>query len=243
MEKLKFGQGSDNAKLHKLEEKIGKRIFTFSLLSGHTCPFAQDCLSKVVDGKLVDGPNIKFRCYSATNELIYRNVHKNRAHNTRLLRAHKSAESIAELIEASLPPGVNGSVVRLHIGGDFYSQAYFDAWLIVARNHPKTRFYAYTKATPYWVKRLGDIPKNIKLIASRGGRRDDLIDKYKLRSAKVFFSVEAAESERKRIDHDDSIALAGRADFGLMIHGIQPAGSEAMRAKYAHWKGGGYAHS
>lgn len=37
-------------------------------------------------------------------------------------------------------------VVRVHAGGDFYSTEYIDLWIEIARRHPKTRFYAYTRS-------------------------------------------------------------------------------------------------
>ena len=37
-----------NAKLDKLAALTGKKVFAFSLLSGHTCPFAKECHSKVI---------------------------------------------------------------------------------------------------------------------------------------------------------------------------------------------------
>ena len=38
------------------------------------------------------------------------------------------------------------SVVRLHVGGDFYSPAYARKWLRVMRRSPHVRFYFYTRA-------------------------------------------------------------------------------------------------
>ena len=47
---LKFSPAKGNAKLIQLGKALGiktSEVFTFSLLSGWTCPFAKDCLSKV----------------------------------------------------------------------------------------------------------------------------------------------------------------------------------------------------
>jgi hypothetical protein len=125
---------------------------------------------------------------------------------------------------------VDADIVRLHIGGDFYSQTYFDAWLQVAAKHPDKLFYAYTKALPYWLARIGDIPNNFKLIASKGGIHDELIKKFKLRSAEVVYSVDEAEAKGLKIDHDDTLAYKGNESFALLIHGAQPAGSIASVA-------------
>jgi hypothetical protein len=124
-------------------------------------------------------------------------------------------------------------MVRIHVGGDFFSQAYFDAWLANARKSPETIFYAYTKSLPYWVSRLDDIPSNFILTASRGGRKDEMIQEYGLREAVVVFSVEEAEKLGLEIDHDDSHAYTNGPSFALLIHGTQPKGSKAASAKNA----------
>ena len=89
---LKFGRG--NAKLDELAKQFECDVLTFSLLSGWTCPFAHECLSKVHVGKngrrfVVDGPHTKFRCFSASQEALYTNVYESRKHNTDLLKACK----------------------------------------------------------------------------------------------------------------------------------------------------------
>jgi len=45
---LKFGKA--NAKLEALEKATGRKVYTFSLLSGHTCPYAKDCKSMAMIG-------------------------------------------------------------------------------------------------------------------------------------------------------------------------------------------------
>jgi len=60
---------------------------------------------------------------------------ESRWHNYGLLRG-RNAEEMANLILASLSP--LASYVRVHVSGDFFSQAYFDAWVEVARQRPRT---------------------------------------------------------------------------------------------------------
>jgi hypothetical protein len=71
------------------------------------------------------------------------------------------------------------------------------------------------------------------MTASRGGRLDHLIDQHNLREAKVVFSEAEAEALGYDIDHDDShAAIPSLRDqsFALLIHGQQPAGSDASAA-------------
>ncbi len=76
---------------------------------------------------------------------------------------------------------------------------------------------------------MAEIPSNLILTASRGGKFDHLIDKHKLKCAEVVFSEKEAKDKGLEIDHDDSHAL-GNKSYALLIHGIQPPGSEAGKA-------------
>ena len=120
------------------------------------------------------------------------------------------------------------TVIRVHVAGDFFNQAYFNAWMQVARNRPDIIFYAYTKSIGFWINQLGNIPSNFKLNASYGGKQDNLIEQYNLKYAKVVFSVEQAGN--LKIDHDDTSAYMRDESFCLLIHNTQPKGSEASKA-------------
>jgi hypothetical protein len=223
---LKFGKG--NAKLDSFKEKI----ITFSLPAGRSCPGANECKSMAVrkNGKtrIKDGPNTKFRCFAASQEVMYPATYNARHHNFKALRGQTSA-SAALLILTSLPK--KAKYVRVHVSGDFFSQAYFNAWMLVAKWLPDVTFYAYTKSIHYWVNRFGKVPANFILTASYGGRYDALISEFDLRYAKVVFSEEEARTLRLEIDHDDSHAIKQGKSFALLIHGTQPKGSEAAKAK------------
>lgn len=230
--KLKFGRG--NAKLDKLEVKMGKPVFTFSILSGHNCPYAKDCKSFAVEdsqGKrhIQDGPDTQFRCFSASQEVLFSNVYKSRKSNGEIVMlAAQSVDNAAKAICDSLPK--KAGVVRIHVGGDFKTQAYFDAWALAASLTPNVLFYAYTKSLPFWIKRRDTLPANFILTASYGGQRDDLIAKHSLRFAKVVYSVAEARKLKLPIDHDDSHAAKQGKSFALLIHGTQPKGSAAGAA-------------
>ena len=179
--KLKFAKG--NAKLEK-------DTAVFSLPAGHTCPAALLCQSRAdkLTGKLTDGNRNVFRCYAASAENLFRNIRVSRWRNFEALQACKGVTAMVDLILRSMP--VKGiKLCRIHSSGDFFSQSYFDAWLAVARSKPDVIFYAYTKALPYWIARLSDVPSNFRLVASRGGRYDSLIEAHNLRNVKVVLTV------------------------------------------------------
>jgi hypothetical protein len=220
---LKFGFG--NAKLAGV-------IATFSLPAGHTCPCANECLSKSdrFTGKLTDGPKTVFRCFSATNEARATSVRNSRWGNFEKLKAAKTVQGMANLIQNSLPIGVN--IIRLHVSGDFFNETYFKAWLNVAIANPSILFYAYTKTLSFWVNHRQAVPSNFQLTASQGGKQDSLIVKHNLKYAVVVFSENEAKLKGLEIDHDDSHAMKGDKSFALLLHATQPKGSPAADA----WK-------
>jgi len=237
---LRFGQ--PNAKLKALEiseyNLTRKRVATFSLPSGFTCPEAKECLSYAnrKTGKIKDGKHTKFRCFQASAEAIYPSLRNMVWNNFDSLReaakeAGEGRESIemAKLILASLED-VKFDILRVHVGGDFFSDDYYHAWVMVAKAMPNKLFYAYTKSLTSWKQMRGITPENFVLTASRGGKNDELIDELNFKCAEVVFSEEEAADKGLEIDHDDSHAAYGDESFALLIHGTQPKGSEASQA-------------
>jgi len=216
-------------KFQKGNAKLDKKIYTFSLPAGHSCPFANDCLSKSdrLTGKLTDGPNTQFRCFAASAEAVYKNVRLARWHNFDLLKK-LTTDQAANLILASLPKKAN--IVRIHVSGDFFNESYFMAWLQVAKLKPEVLFYAYTKSLIYWVNYIKEIPGNLVLNASEGGKLDAKISEHGLKFAKVVYSPEQAQELGLLIDHTDEAAYKTKESFALLIHGQQPKGSKASQS-------------
>lgn len=233
IDKLKFSPA--NSKLQKLEKKLKKKVFSFSTLSGHCCPFANECSSKAVEingsVKIQDGPNTKFRCFSASQEVAFPAVYKSRKYNTDLIKScGNNIKKIEEMISGSIPE--KAEYIRVHVAGDMFTYNYFVAWMNVAKIHSNMTFYAYTKSIPFVVKAIKEdkIADNFIITASYGGTHDDLIDKHDLRYAKVVFSEEEANLLGLEIDEDDSHAAKHGPSFALLLHGTQPKGSKASEA-------------
>ena len=225
-----------NTKLKKLQKVLKRRVFSFDILSGHTCPGAKDCLAKVVydwvqdSYKLVDGPKQKFRCYSASQEAQYTGTYNLRLENWESIDKLNSVNKIASGLCRSLP--TKAETVRIHTAGDFFKEIYFLAWLLVAKRNPDVVFYAYTKMNPFWVKHRNIIPDNMILTASRGGKWDHLIDEHGLRESVVVYSKDEADQLGLELDDNDSHAAdPSKRDqnFALLIHGMGPAGSKQAK--------------
>jgi hypothetical protein len=212
-----------------------RKVYSFDILSGYSCPYAKTCLSRVITKngarKIADGKYNLIRCFSASQEALYTTLHQRRLKNYRNVKMRSNDPNrIYSWLKYHLPK--NAGIIRIHVSGDFFSQNYFDAWLMMAKNHPSVLFYAYTKSLPFWIKRLGEIPDNFVLTASYGGWRDDLIEKFNLRYCKVFFSEEDAKREGLTIDKTDEFAANPKlknVNFGLLLHGTQPKGTDAAK--------------
>ncbi len=178
-------------------------VYEWNLPSGFTCPFAMECLVKVDrhTGKF-DNKSKAYRCYSAMQER-FPAVRNHRWANFDFLRDGGKPE-IPKKAEA----------VRIHMSGDFYSQDYFDMWLDICNENPKIEFWAYTKSLKYWEKRINEIPDNLILTASKGGRNDNLIDEYNLKNVEIIKTKEDAKG--KPIDTCDDQARIPNVNFCLL---------------------------
>ena len=246
---LKFSKANTKLqKLYKLAmtvlkqwlgQKIGRstaKVYSFDMLSGVDCPFAFNCKSQAEvqeDGsrRIKDGPDTKFRCFSASQEVLFTNTYNARKRNHDAIHALETSDDMADALCEALPKDCR--IVRIHVSGDMFSHQYFTAWIKVAQRNPTILFYAYTKSLIYWIRSRDLVPANLVLTASYGGRNDELIAEHGLRSAKVVFSQQEADDLGLEIDHDDSHACdptRANQDFALLIHGVQPKGSKAAEA-------------
>lgn len=235
MKLLKFSTG--NGKL--------KNRLIFSLPAGYACPHAGVCktFADRTTGQITDLPQYTgveatddYRCFAAMAETRPA-VRDARWHNWDLIRGTmyqngNQAMLIADLIDLSLMYQPDKDLIRIHEAGDFWTENYMRAWIIVAQRRPKQTFYAFTKSLGMWLALQDIMPDNFKLTASFGGTLDYLIPKYPevfKRVAHVVYTEEDAQAKGLSIDHDDSYCL-GDVPFALLVHGSQRAGSEAMQA-------------
>lgn len=247
---LKFSPANAKTKrlktLPELQSFLTKKrkVYSLDLLSGWSCPGAKDCLARVhVSNKkrwLEDGPQAKFRCFSASQEVAFPNVYKLRKHNFDCLKKCRSAIQCRDLILKSLPKNIG--ILRYHVGGEFFKQAYLNGAIAVALARPDILFYTYTKSL-HFLQNVdmvdpanGVILPNFLVTTSRGGKYDHLIPKLGVRTATVILE----NNSDLPIDHDDSHAATPGGNFALLIHGQQKAGSDASLARRKLGKLGSY---
>lgn len=203
-------------KFTKGNSYLPKGTYTFNLPSGWSCPQAKDCraMAHRDTGQIIKGKDQVYPCYSAAYER-YPAVRKQVWENFEGLKDRKFEEMVRAILEAFPAKAKN---VRIHGGGDFFSQTYFDAWLAVCRLRPEVNFWAFTKSLPFWTARIKEIPENLSLTASYGGRSDFLIEQYNLRSAQVVFSLEEASMLGLELDMNDRLAMRRGNSFALLLN-------------------------
>jgi len=183
-------------------------VYEWNLPTGHTCPSALECLVKVnrETGKFLNSSNL-YRCYAANAER-WPSVRNYRWNNFEF--AKKGFKLILPLEAKS---------IRIHASGDFFSQKYFDLWLEICRENPNVEFWAYTKSLNYWVKRLQEIPSNLILTASYGGKFDHLIKEFNLKHTIVI--KDKSEAIGMPIDFNDDEARKPNINFYLLDNFIK----------------------
>ena len=215
-----------------------------SLPVGYTCPEAGACKTYVKPGPL--GPGEKgskkirpkpgeehLTCFAAGTETSRPEYQRMVWNNYKLLTAARRDpnSSYMKLISDSIRyyESQEGKIriLRIHSGGDFFQQDYFDAWLNVAISMPDIIFYAYTTSLQMWVKRIGQIPPNFKLTASRESRQAHLIEEEALRQSIIVRTVQEAMEKALPINIDEFEAIFTDGDFALLLHGGQVAGETA----------------
>ena len=179
-------------------------VYEWNLPTGSSCPFALECKVTVdrITGKF-DIYKGQYRCYASGPER-FPAVREHRWRNFDYVREGNIPE---------LPKKCNA--VRIHASGDFFNQSYFDMWLELCKNNPKVEFWAYTKSIQYWINRINDIPNNLVLTASRGGRQDELIDRNGLKNVTICKSKEDVPYGLP-IDTNDDLARIPEINFALV---------------------------
>lgn len=210
-----FFWSKSNSKLNKTAkkwtERFGKaasfRSFNIPRLSSETgmktCPYAGSCADI---------------CYAGQGRMNFSTARAARERNLDHITSITPRELSKELVD-----DVNRmravTHIRIHDSGDFFSRAYYRAWVRTAVECSDKIFYAYTKSIPFleWDSH----PKNFRVVQSVGGKRNKDID-LNYSHAKIF----ATEAERKKAGYcdgnvSDIPAILGQKKIGLVYHGVK----------------------
>ncbi len=124
--------------------KVGK-IASFSLTPIVTCPNHKWCSAKCYALKAYRAyPNTK-AAYDRNTDMAQNNLPELKAQLKTFLTAYKR------------------NYFRLHVSGDFFSQAYLDMWIEVIEEYPDINFLAFTKA---FTLNYSEKPDNLEILFS-----------------------------------------------------------------------------
>jgi len=158
----------------------------------NTCPNASACAAF---------------CYAKNGTYRFKNVLK--SHIEKLELVLNDLPKFKQLMNAELSKKkYRGKYIRIHDAGDFFSKDYALAWVDIAVFNPQVNFYSYTKEVQLFkVDLKHNIPSNLIMIYSFGGRQDYLIDKENDRHSDVFPNYdEMIALGYNDIEQDDKLA-------------------------------------
>lgn len=208
---LQLYWSSGNQKLKKLRT-IGFSLPAYQAADGfHVCPQAGAC-AKV--------------CYARQGR--YRQPHAIATRERNLLIVRSDLARFVRLAIKDLAARPSRTTVRVHDSGDFFSQAYLDAWFAIARTFPRKRFYCYTKSLHLdW----SAMPGNWRRVQSAGGKLDRLIDRSQ--SHALIFGSDLARRAAGYRDgtRTDTPAVHGHRAIGLVYHGVR----KLTETETQHW--------
>lgn len=144
------------------------------------------------------------------------------------------AAMIAELNAAKF----HGAWIRIHDSGDFFSDAYLQAWLDICRARPDTNFYAYTKEVSRFRTLVEpDPPPNFLWVYSYGGTQDDALDAERDRVADVFPDETAiAKAGWASQEASDLLAVLGPRLVGVPANRIPIFLMRLSGRRFSEWQ-------
>lgn len=135
-------------------------------------------------------------------------------------------------------PRFRGEYIRLHDGGDFFSDDYTSRWLRIARDSPDVTFYCYTKEVRRF-RRLVEphAPANFLWVYSMGGIQDRLLDLRRDRVADVFPDEQAiVEAGWSSQEASDLLAVLGPRMVGIPANRIPHFVKRLRGRRFSEWQ-------
>jgi hypothetical protein len=114
----------------------------------------------------------------------------------------------------------NRMIFRWMDVGDIINRGFLEVMVNVANSLKHIQFYAYTKSLPTIIEFGWDnLPCNLKIIQSYGGKYDHLIDESRP-FAKIFASAEEIPKDFTNATDSDYFAATIATKIGIVAHGM-----------------------
>lgn len=169
----------------------------------NTCPSAGVCAK---------------HCYALRGTFTFRNVREAHLRNLTYVLNDLNGWRMEMTHELGHPKFRNG-YVRIHDGGDFFSDEYLQAWLDIATETPDTTFYAYTKEIERFRRIVEpNCPPNFKYVFSYGGKHDHMITDSDRRCDVFPDDIALLEAGYSDQAASDLLAITGPAAVGIVVN-------------------------
>ena len=159
-------------------------------------------------------------CYARQGHYVIPRVSTPREHNLAMVRAALDDNTLIDTLVADIESlHMAWTRIRIHDSGDFFEERYLRAWAEVARRTPWMQYYAYSKMIALLNVLRPELPPNLHIVQSAGGKQDALMDLGYAHA--VIFSSEQAMMEAGYANgtHSDKPAYSGVVKVGLVYHG------------------------
>lgn len=173
-------------------------------------------------------------CYAKSGRWNFSNVKK--AHIEKLEFVLNDPDKWEEAMNQELSKKkYQGKMIRIHDGGDFFSDEYLRRWIRIAEKNPDLIFYSYTKEV--LMIKAHRIPDNMIIIFSMGGKQDHFIIKHIDRHAEVFPSlIQMIDAGYVDIHEDDRLAaLSPNHRIGLRTNNIPHLKKKQGSRTFGEW--------
>jgi hypothetical protein len=214
-----------NQKLNRLARYLGlhlNQVVSFDLPAGWTCSKADICKTFVYPKKGTMKKVGRIMCYAAKCECYAPSVRVMRWENFNILKTFKNDSIlIANELEKNLPK--TAKIVRIHSSGDFYSQAYFVGWIILALRRKDITFFGYTKHLDYCISEL---PPNMFLQYSHGSKDDKRAEKLEKHIPTCYIAEYEGQypstlpvvCDSHDTAHEDYFCILSKTNFVINLH-------------------------
>lgn len=166
-----------------------------------SCPSAGEC---------------KAYCYACVGQQAMGNA---KAFRLRAFELFKTDPKKFEEIAAYEIHRSGRRIIRWHDSGDIMNLSYLKMMARIANRYPEIQFYTYTKSIRIILK-FGweNLPANLKLIQSHGGKDDHLIDTKKP-FARIFLDKESIPKGFTDCSNSDYEAATSATKIAIVVHG------------------------
>ena len=193
--------------------------YQFKLVSTHNAKLDKDGICSINMPPVLTCPgagHCKAYCYAQTGKQVFPGPKNFRL---RALELFKTDPKRFELLAKEEIRRAGRQIVRWNDSGDIFSIKYLKMMARLAKTFNAVKFYTYTKSIKILLKSGHEnLPPNLKIIQSYGGKQDKLIDETKP-FARVFQDKKSIPEGFVDCSESDYLAATTATKIAIVVHG------------------------